>query len=240
MGDFMIAGINQPYFMPYLGYWQLINAVDIFAIADAYNFMKGGWIHRNRILDHGQVRYYNIPISRMSQNRFICDHELKPFDIDEKLKPLQYAYSKAANFDVGMDVMRDALACDNPILSEFLLHTIRVMCDYLGIDTKVVRVSDYPQDPSLRMEQRIFDYCRQFGASTYYNPIGGMELYSFDVFRENGFELGFVKYMPKPYPQDSKEFIPSLSIIDVIMNTSREETQSMLDSCRIITESCQV
>lgn len=232
----MIAGINQPYFMPYLGYWQLINAVDIFAIADAYNFRKGGWIHRNRILDHGQVHYYNIPISRMSQNKLICDHEIKAFDIDDKLKPLQLAYSKAANFETGIEVMRDVLTCDNMILSEFLLHTIHVMCDYLGIDTKIAKVSDYPQDPSLRMEQRIFDYCRQFGASTYYNPIGGMELYTFDAFRENGLKLGFVEHVPTPYPQDSKVFIPSLSIIDVIMNTSREEAQSMLASCNIITE----
>lgn len=232
----MIAGINQPYFMPYLGYWQLINAVDTFAIADAYNFRRSGWIHRNRILDQGRVRYYNIPISHMSQNKFICDHELKPFDIDERLKPLQCAYGKAANFDTGMDVMREVFDFDNLILSEFLLHSINVVCAYLGIDTKIVKVSDYPQDPSLHMEERIFDYCRQFGADTYYNPIGGMDLYSFDLFRDNGLTLGFVEHVSTPYPQGSEEFVPSLSIIDAIMNTTREETQAMLASCRIITE----
>lgn len=232
----MIAGINQPYFMPYLGYWQLINAVDIFAIADAYNFRKKSWIHRNRIIDHGQVRFFNIPIRHMSQNKYICDHELGIIDLDDKLKSLRFAYGKAANYETGIEVMRDVLTYDGVVLSEYLLHTIHVMCDYLGIDTEIAKVSDYPQDPSLRMEGRVFDYCRQFGATTYYNPIGGMELYSFDVFRENGIELGFVEHVPVPYPQDSDEFIPSLSIIDVIMNTSREEAQSMLASYNLITE----
>ena len=222
--------------MPYLGYWQLINAVDIFALADAYNFRKGGWIHRNRILEQGSIHYYNIPISHMSQNKQICDLELKPFDIDEKLKPLRCSYRKAANFDTGMDVMRDVLTCDSVNLSDFLLHSIEVMCAYLGIDTRIVRTSDYTQDPSLRMEQRIFDYCRQLGAKTYYNPIGGMELYTFDIFRKNGFKLGFVEHVPVPYSQGSREFVPCLSIIDVIMSTSREEAQGMLTSCNIITE----
>lgn len=232
----MIAGINQPYFMPYLGYWQLIAAVDTFALADAYNFRKGGWIHRNRILEQGSVHYYNIPISHMSQNKQICELEVKPFDIDEKLKPLRCSYRRAANFDTGIEVMRDVLSSDSLNLSDFLLHTIKVMCAYLGIDTPIVRSSEFPQDPSLRMEQRIFDYCRQFGATTYYNPIGGRELYSFDVFRENGFELGFLEHVPIPYSQESKEFVPCLSIIDVIMSTSQEEAQGMLTSYNIITE----
>lgn len=232
----MIAGIHQPYFMPYLGYWQLINAVDVFASADNYNFIRGGWIHRNRILRQGNICYFNITIDHMSQNRYICDHMIKPLDVGERLGILREYYRKAPNLETGLDVMRDALTCDTLNLADFLFHTISVVCTYLGITTRLVKTSDYPQDPTLRKEGRIFDYCRQLGADTYYNAIGGRELYTFDSFREHGLALDFLECIPVAYRQQAQEFVPRLSIIDVIMNTSQKESQDMLASCRIITE----
>lgn len=232
----MIAGIHQPYFFPYLGYWQLIKAVDLFAIADNYNFIKGGWIHRNRVLCQGHVHYFNLCINHLSQNRLICDHEIRPFDVDEKLVFLRSCYHSAANLSQGLDVIREALTCDSLNLADVLFHSITVICAYLGIHTKIMRTSDYVQDSALCREDRIFDYCRQWGADTYYNAIVGKELYSQKQFAEHDLKLAFVECIPKPYPQESKEFIPYLSIVDIILNCSRDEACDMLADYKLITE----
>ena len=232
----MKAAIHQPYYVPYIGYWQLINSVDIFAIADNYNYIKNGWINRNRILDNNTVRYYNIEVDHASQNRFISDHQLKPINKKIKLDQLRGFYSKAPFKKEGLELMDEILSFDGSNLADFLYRSIRIICDYLGIKTKIIRTSDFEQDPALKFTDRIFDYCRQMGADEYHNLIGGMELYSFEEFKAQGIKLVFVEAVPYEYPQNTEEFIFGLSIIDVIMNNSVQDIQKMMDSCRLITE----
>ena len=225
----------QPYFIPYIGYWQLIDAADKFAIADNYNYIKKGWINRNRVLEKGEERYFNIEIEHASQNRYICDHLIKPIDKEKKLQQLESFYHYARYRQTGIDLMDQMLSYEGNNLVDFLFNSIRLICDYLQIKTELYRTSDFDQDPSLRFADRIYDYCRQFGADTYYNPIGGTTLYSFEEFKAHGVKLGFVEAIPKPYPQSSPEFIFGLSIMDIIMHNSVEEIQELLKSRRIIT-----
>lgn len=233
----MIFGANQAYFMPYLGYWQLINAVDVYGVADNYNYIKRGWVNRNRVLGNMGPRYLTLPIVHASRNRFIMEHELAPFDADTMLHQLSHEYRSAPNFDAGLDLMERVLRCKKTNLADFLFDSIELTCHYLGIDTRLIRTSDLPQDPSLRLEQRLYDYCDQLQADTYYNPIGGTALYSFEDFRAHGIKLAFVRCHPVPYPQVRvEEFVPNLSIVDVIMNTSRQEAHDMLASFDLITE----
>ena len=189
----MKVAIHQPYYVPYIGYWQLINAVDQFAIADNYNYIKGGWINRNRILEGETIRYYNIEIDHASQNRYICDHQLKPMDKELKLRQLEYYYHHAPYRNQGIELMDRMISFEGNNLADFLYHSIRLVCDYLQIGTKIVRTSDYEQNPSLRLTGRILDYCRQMGADTYYNMIGGTSLYSIGDFREHGLKLVFLE-----------------------------------------------
>ncbi len=231
----MIAGIHQPYFIPYIGYWQLINSVDLFAIADNYNYINHGWINRNRVMEGETIRYYNIEIDHASQNRYICDHQLKPINKELKLRTLENFYHHSKYVNEGIDLMDRIFSFEGTNLADFLYNSIQLVCDYLQIKTKIVRTSDYQQDPELRFTGRIFDYCRQMGADTYYNLIGGTSLYSFEDFREHGINLAFLEPIPKPYPQRG-EFVFGLSIIDVIMRNSVDEIQELLKSYRLLTE----
>lgn len=225
----MIMGGNQPYFMPYIGYWQLINAVDVFIISDDYNYIERGWIGRNRILENGQSKYYNIEISHASSMKKINELYLSErFEKEKKLMQLKSVYGKAPFFDAGYALMQQILGTDEKNLALFLENSIRQVCEYLDIKTRFVRSSEIPGNCELKREYKIYDQCRFVGADTYINAIGGQSLYTYEQFAEQGIKLGFIQTGDIKYQQLWYEFVPSLSIIDVIMFNSKEEIQDML------------
>lgn len=233
----MIMGLNQPYFMPYLGHWQLINAVDVFVIGDDYNFINRGWIHRNRILQNGEAKYFNIEVAHASQNKKINELYLSDvYDPAKKLQILRDAYSRAPHFAEGYALMQEILEYGERNLAVFLEHSIRCVCDYLGITTKLIRSSEIPGNSEFKREFRIYDQCRHVGADTYINAIGGRELYDYDQFRERGLGLGFLQMGDVHYQQFGGAFVPCLSVMDLIMFNSREEIQEMLNHYTILWE----
>ncbi|MCR5795974.1 MAG: WbqC family protein [Solobacterium sp.] len=232
----MKVAINQPYFIPYIAYWQLIDSVDTFAIADNYNYIKQGWINRNRILEGNTVRYFNIKVDHASQNRLILDHRIKPIDKETALRQLKGFYHTAPYCREGLELMDRMLSFEGDNLADFLYQSICLVCDYLQIRTRIIRTSDFEQDPGLRFTDRIYDYCRQMGADTYHNLIGGTKLYSFEEFEAQGLKLAFIETIPVPYHQSSDSFEFGLSILDIIMQNSVEDIRQMLKSYRLITE----
>ena len=232
----MIMGGNQPYFMPYIGYWQLINAVDIFIISDDYNYIEGGWIGRNRILENGSPRYFNIEISHVSSTKKINELYISSgkFDKEKKLKQLRNVYRKAPYFDDGYILMEKIFDFEDLNLAGFLENSIRIVCSFLGITTKFVKSSSIPHNCELKKENRIFDQCGYVGADIYVNAIGGQELYTFEQFKEQGIKLGFLKTDNITYKQLWYEFVPDLSIIDVIMFNSKQEIKRMLQKYTIL------
>ena len=232
----MIAAIHQPYFLPYIGYWQLINSADLFAIADNYNYIKRGWVNRNRVLEGNTIHYYKLAVDHASQNRYICDHLIKPIDKETMLRQLNGFYYHAPYRDEGLELMDRMLSFEGDNLADFLYESIQMVCNYLQIKTPIVRTSDYDQDPELRFADRVYDYCHQMGADTYHNLIGGTSLYSFDEFAAHGIKLAFLEAIPMPYPQSSDSFEFGLSIIDVIMQNSLDDIKKILDSYRLITK----
>lgn len=233
----MIMGLNQPYFMPYIGHWQLINAVDVFVIGDDYNFINRGWIHRNRILQNGEAKYFNIEVAHATQNKKINELYLSDvYDPEKKLKLVRDSYSKAPHFEEGFALMRKILECEERNLACFLEHSIRCVCAYLGITTKLIRSSEIPGNAEFKREYRIYDQCSYVGADTYINAIGGRELYDYDQFRRRNLKLGFIQTGDVRYQQFGREFIPYLSMIDIIMFNSAEEIQQMLKQYTILWE----
>ena len=231
----MMMGLNQPYFMPYIGYWQLINAVDIFIIGDDYHFINRGWIHRNRILLNGQAKYFNIEVAHASQNKRINELYISDvFDPEKKLQLLREIYFKAPHFKEGFSLMQKILEYRERNLALFLEYSIHCVCDYLGIKTKLIRSSSIHGNSELRREYRIYAQCNYTGADTYINAIGGRALYNFDEFRQRNLKLGFIQVGDIQYPQFGQEFIPNLSMIDLIMFNSKEEIQEMLTQYTIL------
>lgn len=233
----MIMGGNQPYFMPYIGYWQLINAVDIFIISDDYNYIDKGWVNRNRILQNGKAAFFNIELDHATSNKWINQLFLSDrLRVDKKLLQLRTVYRKAPYFEEGFALMGKIMECQEKNLADFLEHSIRIVCDYLGITTKLIRSSSIIGNTELKREYRIFDQCKYVGADTYVNAIGGQVLYSYEQFQKEGIRLGFIKTGDIRYEQFGSEFIPNLSIIDVIMFNSKEEIRKMLNQYTILWE----
>lgn len=226
----MKVGIMQPYFLPYIGYWQLMNAVDMYVVYDDVNYITGGWINRNRILVNGQPKYITIPIVDASQNRLINETKI---DINSKLlgknlKMIELAYKKAPFFNDVYPLIEEILNCKKEDIVSFIMNSFKIICGYLDIRTELMLSSSIQKDRSLCGQDKILAICEQLGASQYYNAIGGQALYSYSNFNKKNMELNFVRTKDIYYRQFKNEFQGSLSIIDVLMFNSREDVKRML------------
>ena len=214
----MILASHQPYLFPYLGYWQLINAADLFLIGDNFSYMRKSWINRNHILINGNPNWFRIEVEDASSFRSIIDTKLKPIGLKNKLRTLEMAYHKAPYFADTFELASRVLRFDSGgMLAPFLENSIREVCAYLGIETPIGRTSDYPGNSDFKREFRIYDMCRRAGADVYINAPGGQALYDFDAFREHGIELRFLQPELRPYPQFGAPFVPSLSIYEFLL-----------------------
>lgn len=232
----MKIGIMQPYFFPYIGYWQLINIVDKYVVFDDVNYINRGWINRNRILFNGEPKYINIFLKGASQNKLINEIEV---DIEEKqiernLMILKQAYKKAPFFQKVFPVIESVLYEKESNLGKFNGLLIQKVCRYLGIDTEIVFSSDLQKDNSLKGQEKIIDICRRLNATDYYNAIGGRNLYCQEKFSQYNIKLHFICAEPIWYKQFGNDFCNNLSIIDVMMFNSKEEIGQFLKMYQLI------
>lgn len=214
----MKLAIMQPYFMPYIGYFQLIAAVDTFIVYDNIKYTKKGWINRNRMLLNGTDAMFSLPLKSGSDALEVSERELAAdFNRDKLLNQFKGAYRRAPYFEQTFPLVEQIVRYEDANLFRFLHHSIVKTCEHLGITTEIRISSDIGIDHGLKSQDKVLALCEAVGASTYINAIGGMELYSKDVFRERGIELEFIKSLPFEYAQHDNEFVPWLSIIDVMM-----------------------
>lgn len=232
----MKIGIMQPYFFPYIGYWQLINAVDKFIIYDNIQFTKRGWIRRNRILMNGEDKMISLPIKKDSDyldvnKRYLSDTFNK--DKSKIINQIKTAYSKAPEFDEVFPLIESAINCGEDNLFDFIYSTVKTILDYLEMDTEIIVSSEIEMDHTLMNRDRVIEICKKLEADQYINPIGGTELYDKEDFKSQGITLNFIKTNPIEYKQFDNSFIPNLSIIDVLMFNSKEKVKEMLGSYKM-------
>ncbi len=232
----MKLAVMQPYIFPYIGYFQLMHAADKFVLFDDVNFIKKGWINRNNLLVNGQAHLFSIPLKEVSQNKLI--HEIYLSD-EQKwrgnfLKTLEQAYKKAPYFSSVATLVSDIINFECDKISDLIYHSFCQLNPYLGITTELVRSSSVYPVAHLKGQERIMGICKVEKADSYVNPIGGQELYSKDFFQENGIQLNFIKTNPIVYSQFTKEFIPWLSILDLLMFNSKEELTKILNQYELI------
>lgn len=232
----MKLAIMQPYIFPYIGYFQLIKAVDKFVIYDDVNFINRGWINRNRILVNGKDSLFTIPLKEASQNKLINEIEVNWDDAwkSKWLKTLEQSYKKAPYFQQVRPIIEQTLGQEKTIFSEIIVENLKLINAYLGITTEIIPSSAIYQNIELKAQTRILDICLQEKANHYINPIGGIELYQKEVFEEKGMQLNFIKSKPVQYPQLKNDFVPWLSILDVLMFNSVEQIQTFLDSYELV------
>ena len=226
----MKLGIMQPYFMPYIGYFQLMKAVDKYVVYDDVNYIKGGWANRNHILINGEKEMFTVTLQKASPNKLFNEIVIGD-DFKKLMKTLQMNYSRAINFDQTMVLMERIISFPNKQLAVFIANSFREILSYLSVETEILMSSEIPKDNSLRGKDKIIQICEILGADTYYNAVGGKNLYDQEEFREHGITLNFVDSLPQVYSQlHTREFVSGLSMIDVLMNNTKDKVNSLLES----------
>lgn len=227
----------QPYFFPYIGYFQLMNAVDEFVVYDNIEFTKKGWINRNRILVNGKDLYISVSVKKDSDFLDIMERYLAenwPFERKKILNRISEAYRRAPFFKVAYPLVEKCILHDDFNLFGFIYNSICKIREYLSIPTILVISSSLQIDHRLKSEQKVLAICKYQKAKAYINSIGGLGLYSKDNFKRNGIDLQFLQSNEISYSQYGDTFVPWLSIIDVMMFNSQEQIKELLGKITLI------
>jgi hypothetical protein len=227
----MKLAIMQPYFFPYIGYFQLIAAVETFVVYDNVKYTKKGWINRNRLLRNGEQTVFSLPLKRASDFLDVRDRSLAPdFDRRKLLNAIDGAYQRAPFFDETFRLISDVVLFEDQNLFRFLHNCLNRTCEHLSIGTKIVVSSDVAIDHTLRGQEKVIALCEALGATTYLNPMGGLDLYSTEAFASRGIVLKFLRSTPFEYSQFGRTFVPWLSIIDVMMFNQPDVVEKFVKS----------
>lgn|SRR5690554_715604 len=234
----MKLAIMQPYLFPYIGYFQMIKAVDKFVFYDDVNFIKKGWINRNRILVSGKDFMFTVPLQKTSQNNLILNSYIKQEAYNEWRDKLYVTidlnYKKAPYFDDAFRIITNVLNQNTTSISELAIESIKQVSEYLELNTLFIKSSETYNNRSLERQERLIEICKCENTTHYINAVGGMELYSKDDFKKEGIRLDFIKASPIVYKQFNNDFVPWLSIIDVLMFNSVAEVNEMLDKYELM------
>jgi hypothetical protein len=228
----MKLAIMQPYLFPYIGYFQLMNAVDEFIVYDNIEYTKKGWINRNRILLNNKDALISFPLRKDSDFLHIKQRALSDTWDTERgklLNKIRENYRKAPFFEPTFAVISSAMLSEERNLFDFIWQSLEKVKTYLRIATPLTISSTIPINDELRSEEKVIALCQARQASTYINPIGGVELYDKIRFSESGISLQFLKTEGVEYTQFGAPFVPHLSIIDVMMFNSVDAIAQLLN-----------
>lgn len=223
----MKLAVMQPYLFPYIGYFQLIYAVDLFLIYDDVSFIKRGYINRNRVLSENGVIRLTVPVPGASQNKLISSLAFSK-DITKVLKSIEHSYSKAPYFAAVFPIIREILEYEDRLIAPLCQMSYQTIFSYLGIEKHFQKTSELDYDRTLSAQHRLVTLCHKFNADCYINMPGGKSLYAKNDFMEERVDLKFIDALPLRYSQGSRDFVPNLSIIDVLMNCGPQEVLSLL------------
>jgi len=220
----------QPYFFPYLGYFQLIHAVDTFVFYDDVTFRKQGWINRNRILLRGSPSYFTVPLhgasSWVAVNRTLVDHEQFVRWRRKFLRTLAEVYASSKQRNAVLELVEAALDGKAPDVASLAQRSVRLCCDYLDLGATLLTSSEAFPSSGATGVGRVLEICRAAGARVYLNSPGGRALYDRTTFDREGIALRFLVPELHPYPQAGGPFVPGLSIIDLLMRQDRASARA--------------
>lgn len=223
----------QPYLFPYIGYYQLINAVDEFVIYDDVQHIVRGWINRNNYLIDNQKKLLSLSVAGASSNKKINELEFMG-DFDSYRKTIEQAYSKAPYAKPVLEIIDRILSYPDKNIAHFVEISLLEIMNYLGKNPKFKYSSQISSHQDLKGQEKILAICKELNADMYINPSGGKTLYSKAIFRENSIDLRFIESHIVEYRQWNNDFISGLSIIDVLMFNSPEEIREMLKEYELV------
>lgn len=234
----MKTAIMQPYIFPYIGYFQLINSVDNFVFYDDVNYIKRDWINRNQILVNNHAQYFTVPVIKASQNKLInqvhIDKSSK--DYNNILTTIKNNYKKAPFYNSVIHIIENILENhSNLSISALAIESVLKVLEYLEINKKTfISSKHFSESKGLEKADRLIRITKESGANYYINAIGGAEIYSKDYFNSHEIELSFLKAKYIHYKQFDNEYLPWLSIIDILMFNSREDVLKMFNQYELV------
>lgn len=232
----MIVGIMQPYFFPYLGYFQLMAACDAFVLHDDVAYIKGGWINRNRILVNGAPTWIVLPVAagghtlHINERRYVSDQ--RPFR--KVVRQVQSAYRGATHSAATLALFEEVLAFPERNVAAFNAHALRKVAHVLGLKCRILAATDLTGLGTLRGQDKVLAMCRALKATRYVNPIGGAELYHARDFAAHGIALSFLRSEPTPYVQFDHPHVPQLSIVDALMFNNPPALVDLMAQCTLL------
>jgi len=236
----MRVAIMQPYVFPYLGYYQLLHAADVFVCFDDVNFIKKGWINRNRILLNGAPFTFTIPIQGMSQNITIRDSHIAPDPAwqTKLLGNLKQGYGHTPFYNAIFPLIKPMIQRASGSIADLAEATVRLVVDYLALPVRITRSSALGIAEDIKGQERIIQVAKAHGAAHYINPANGAHLYNEERFALEGMTLRFLRMDPDLRdPQQGKtDFVPGLSMLDILMNVPPEGIRALLARYTLHTE----
>lgn len=225
----MNLAIMQPYFLPYIGYFQLIAAADKFVVYDNIKYTKKGWINRNRMLVNGSDAIFSLPLTKDSDTLHVVQRGLAvEFNRGKLLNKFKGAYDNAPFFEQTFPLLKRIICFEENNLFRYIHHSIVELCAYLGIMTPIFVSSEIQINHDLKGQDKVIAICQKLEADTYINAIGGIEIYHSSAFQNKNIKLKFLKAQPYEYAQFGSPFVPWLSIIDVLMFNSHDEVKQLI------------
>ncbi len=231
------VAIMQPYLFPYLGYFQLLHDADIFVVYDDTQFIKGGWINRNFLLMNGSPSLFTFGVKSDSTYALIKDRQFSSHfekDRDTLFKTLNTAYRKAPYYNQVIRLLESILNTEEKSVSRLIYNSLQEILNYLKLDCKLLLSSEIEQDRSLKNTDRVIHLCKRLNSNTYINATGGQQLYQKERFQSEGIKLLFLKTSNVTYSQLNYPFVPNLSILDILMFNSPEQSMWLLNQYELI------
>lgn len=227
----------QPYFLPYLGYWELMNNVDVFVVYDDVKYTKQSWMNRNRYLSAAGPKYFSIPLSKASDYSVVSARKILDVFFKGGAKKtanaIINAYINSPFFADGKDIL-DVFNFYESNFFLFVFNSLEQVRIKLEISSRLLISSDIRIDSQLRGQDRVLAICSALGATSYVNPIGGQHLYSTSLFARYGIDLLFQDFSLHEYSQMSEDFFPKMSILDSIFFNGYSVTADMISSMNVI------
>lgn len=212
------VALMQPYFLPYLGYFQLIAASDCFVLYDNVQFIKNGWIERNRYLLDGNAKWFGLPLAKGKHTQMINERTVSPhIDTGALINRLAFAYRKAPHVERTLTWLGELLKLPADNVAQFNEIALRSCCSLLRIHTPILRASEWAAASEHRGQERVIEIIQAVGGDSYLNPAAGGHLYDSSAFLEAGYSLELLKAVLPAYDQCGEPFLPGLSILDALM-----------------------
>ncbi len=238
----MKIGIMQPYFFPYIGYFSLIKHTDRFVLFDSVQFIRHGWIERNRVLKPNEGwQYIQVPLIKHEMKSLIKDVKINNSENwkERILSQLQHYKRKAPFYKDAIEVIKEGILINTDSITCLNKNCLKVVCDYLDIkfDVEIFSEMDLNIETPHAPDEWALNICKALPNITeYWNPPGGMEFFNRDKYEKNNLKLVFQKPILEFYPQrrGPENFEPGLSIIDVMMFNSKKNIINLLDNYELL------